>query len=111
MINRKSSLGVALAIYLAFCALPGIAAEPDVNSLPKERQQQWDKIKSGMEQEYNVCIEHCGGKSECEQKCRQAHESRLQREFLKLQTAEAVPAANDTDLVHWRKTSGTGEQE
>lgn len=96
----KKLFGCAAMVFMALCSLVAIAAEPDISTLPKDKHEEWKRIKSGMEQEYNVCIEHCAGKSECENKCRVAYESRLQREFQRLlQTSGTDIPQNDIQQV------------
>jgi hypothetical protein len=100
MIRRNLLVGMAAMVFIGLYSIVTFAAEPDISTLPKSKHKAWQRIKSGMEQEYNVCIEHCGGKNECEEKCKKAFESRLQHEFQKLlQTAGADVPKDDIQRV------------
>jgi nitrous oxide reductase accessory protein NosL len=95
MKGKNLIVGMAAMVFIAVYPVSGPAAEPDISTLPKHKQEEWKRVKSGMDREYNVCREHCGGEKSCLDKCTQAYESRLQKEFQKLQTAEPNPPEND----------------
>jgi len=56
----------------------------DLSTLPESKRKRWKNIRMALHDEYGVCVEHCGGDSECIEKCRKALASREEREFQQL---------------------------
>jgi nitrous oxide reductase accessory protein NosL len=67
-------------------------------NVPEEKRKQWESISGVAEKEYNVCLEHCGGDSACQGKCKEAYTARLDRGYQGL-LAQAGTSAAPPDIA------------
>ena len=58
-------------------------AEPTAFDVPENLKQAWDNIHNYLQQEYDVCIEHCSFDASCEEKCEKVFNYRKQSEYNK----------------------------
>jgi len=49
--------------------------------VPAEKAQLWEDIKKVALNDYDVCQEHCAYEQECLDRCEQAYNTRLEREY------------------------------
>lgn len=65
-----------------------VAAEvntPDCRSGGADVQtNEWQLVQQKLTKEYDVCLEHCGGKTSCENHCGKAHSTKMNREHTRL---------------------------
>ena len=66
--------------------------------VPKDKEEKWKAIQNMLQQEYNVCIEHCGKNAACEDKCAKAFRSRQEKEYKSLTLSSNKPKDDLADF-------------
>ena len=66
--------------------------------VPKDKEEKWKAIRNMLQQEYDVCIEHCGKNAACEDKCARAFRSRQDKEYKSLMFFAGEPKDDLADF-------------
>jgi hypothetical protein len=83
---------------LLFCFFPAVSCsaqnststqknvpkETTSYTVPEEKAQLWESLKSKTLKEYEVCQEHCGYEQSCLDRCESVYKNRLETEYKRL---------------------------
>ena len=68
-----------------------------LKNFSEKQKQEWKGLQEKLQNEYHTCIEHCGNKTECINKCQKAFEGRLKNGYNKVLSRTTAPV-NDIEL-------------
>jgi hypothetical protein len=84
---------VSLAMVLNPLVAAAASNQPSAASANDAQMLEWQKQQQMLENEYNVCVEHCGSSADCENKCSKARSAKLGKEHTRI-FGKSMPKAN-----------------
>jgi len=90
--------GAVCLLILGACSGPESTSPPTETtadqpaySVPAAKAEQWERRQIMVQNEYDICQEHCGFDHDCLARCEQVYKTRLEREYKQLMLEKTTP--------------------